>query len=148
VTRGAGLLLTAFALYVVAPSLLALLDAVPSLGDVDPAWFLVVAGAEVASFACLWALLRIALRTEAWFIIVVSQLAGNAASRVLPGGPAAESGRVSLGQVPRGRDRWSTARGAGPQVRANPGADPCGAGRERTSAEGTWTRPPSPREEG
>ena len=91
VTRGAGLLLTAFALYVVAPSLLALLDAVPSLGDVGPAWFLVVAGAEVASFACLWALLRIALRTKAWFIVVVSQLAGNAASRVLPGGPAAGS---------------------------------------------------------
>ena len=56
-TRGAGLLLTAFALYVVAPSLLALLDAVPSLGDVGPAWFLVVAGAEGGQLACLWALL-------------------------------------------------------------------------------------------
>ena len=91
VTRGAGLLLTAIALYVVAPSLLALLDAVPSLGDVAPVWFLVVAGAEIASFASLWALLRIALRTKAWFIVVVSQLSGNAASRVLPGGPAAGS---------------------------------------------------------
>jgi uncharacterized protein (TIRG00374 family) len=91
VTRGAGLLLTGLALYVVAPSLLALLDAVPSLGDVAPVWFLVVAGAEVASYASLWTLLRIALRTKAWFVVVVSQLAGNAASRVLPGGPAAGS---------------------------------------------------------
>jgi uncharacterized protein (TIRG00374 family) len=75
----------------VAPSLLALLDEVPSLGDVAPVWFLVVAGAEVASFASLWALQRIALRTKAWFVVIVSQLAGNAASRVVPGGSAAGS---------------------------------------------------------
>ena len=43
-TRGGGLLVTGIALYVVAPSLLALLDAVPSLGDVGPVWFFVVVG--------------------------------------------------------------------------------------------------------
>jgi uncharacterized protein (TIRG00374 family) len=90
-TRGAGLAVTGVALYVVAPSLLALLDAVPSLSEVAPVWFLVVAAAEVASFASLWTLLRIALRTKAWFVVVVSQLAGNAASRVVPGGSASGS---------------------------------------------------------
>jgi uncharacterized protein (TIRG00374 family) len=89
VTRGVGLLITAIALYVVAPSLLALLDAVPSLGDVAPVWFLVVVAAELASYMSLWALLRIALRTRKWFVVAVSQLAGNAASRVVPGGAAA-----------------------------------------------------------
>jgi uncharacterized protein (TIRG00374 family) len=89
VTRGVGLLVTGVALYVVAPSMLALLDAVPSLGNVAPVWFLVVVGAELASFVSLWALLRIALRTKAWFVVAVSQLAGNAASRVVPGGAAA-----------------------------------------------------------
>lgn len=90
-TRGAGLGVTAVALYVVAPSLLALLDAVPSLGDVAPGWFLLVVAAELASFASLWALLRTALRTAGWFTVAVSQLAGNAASRVVPGGAAAGS---------------------------------------------------------
>ena len=88
-TRGVGLAATGVALYVVAPSLLALLDAVPSLGDVAPVWFLVVVAAELASYLSLWALLRIALRTKAWFVVAVSQLAGNAASRVVPGGAAA-----------------------------------------------------------
>jgi uncharacterized protein (TIRG00374 family) len=88
-TRGVGLAVTGVALYVVAPSMLALLDAVPSLGDVAPVWFVVVAGAELASFVSLWALLRIALRTKAWSVVAVSQLAGNAASRVVPGGAAA-----------------------------------------------------------
>ncbi len=88
-TRGVGMAATGVALYVVAPSLLALLDAVPSLGDVAPIWFLVVVAAELGSFVSLWALLRIALRTNAWFVVAVSQLAGNAASRVVPGGAAA-----------------------------------------------------------
>jgi uncharacterized protein (TIRG00374 family) len=90
-TRGVGLLVTAIALYVVAPSLLALADAVPSLGDIAPVWFIVVVVVELASFVSLWALLRIALRTTAWFVVAVSQLAGNAASRVVPGGAAAGS---------------------------------------------------------
>ena len=92
-TRGAGLLLTAFALYVVAPSLLALLDAVPSLGDVGPAWFLVVAGAEVASFVSLWALLRIALRTKA---LVHRRGVPARGERRQPGG-AGRSGRRQRG---------------------------------------------------
>ncbi len=99
-TRGVGLAVTGIALYVVAPSLLALLDAVPSLGDIGPIWFLVVAVAELASFVSLWALLRIALRTKAWFVVAVSQLAGNAASRVVPGG-AATGGVVQGGVLVR-----------------------------------------------
>ena len=48
----------------------------------------------------LWALLRIALRTKAWFVVAVSQLAGNAASRVVPGG-AATGGVVQGGVLVR-----------------------------------------------
>ena len=87
--RGAILIVGAIALYVVAPSLLTLLHAVPQLGDVAIYWFLVVIAFEALSFMSLWALLRIALRTSNLFVVAVSQLAGNAASRVLPGGPAA-----------------------------------------------------------
>ena len=88
-TRGAGLAVTGVALYIVFPSLLGLLDGLPSLSKISPVWFLTVAVAELLSFVSLWALLRIALRTKKWFVVAVSQLAGNAASRVVPGGAAA-----------------------------------------------------------
>lgn len=86
--RAVGLVVTAAGLYVVAPSLLALFDAWPRLGDVRPVWFGVVGGLEMASLACLWLLLRIALPGTGWGDIAASQLAGNAASRVIPGGAA------------------------------------------------------------
>jgi uncharacterized membrane protein YbhN (UPF0104 family) len=86
--RAVGLVATAGGLYVVAPSLLTLFDAWPSLGDIRPVWFGVVGGLEMASFACLWLLLRIALPGCRWRDIAASQLAGNAATRVIPGGAA------------------------------------------------------------
>jgi uncharacterized membrane protein YbhN (UPF0104 family) len=86
--RAVGLVVTAAGLYLVAPSLLALFDAWPSLGDVRPVWFGVIGGLEVASFASLWLLLRIALPGSRWRDIAASQLAGNAATRIIPGGAA------------------------------------------------------------
>jgi uncharacterized protein (TIRG00374 family) len=44
---------------------------------------------QVACFGGTWILVRFALRTKRWFPIITSQLAGNAVSRVLPGGVAA-----------------------------------------------------------
>ena len=62
VRRTALLGVTAVSLYLVAPSLLTVLDAWPQLGDVQPWWFAVVLLLQAASFASLWGLLRIALR--------------------------------------------------------------------------------------
>jgi uncharacterized protein (TIRG00374 family) len=86
--RVVGLVVTAAGRYVVTPSLLALFDAWPELGDVRPVWFGVVGGLEAASFAGLWILLRIAMPGSRWSDLAASQLAGNAASRVIPGGAA------------------------------------------------------------
>ncbi len=80
--------MTAAGLYVVAPSLLTLFDAWPSLGDVRPLWFVLVGALEAVSFVSLWLLLRIALPGSRWLDIATSQLAGNAASRIIPGGAA------------------------------------------------------------
>ena len=44
---------------------------------------------EIASFACAWGLTRRALHAKVWFRIATSQLAGNAVSRIVPGGAAA-----------------------------------------------------------
>ena len=59
-----------------------------SLALVDWPSALLVGACEVASFVCLWELDRIALRTRAWFPVVASQLTGNLAGRVVPGGGA------------------------------------------------------------
>ena len=146
-TRSLALALTGVGLYVVAPSVLELLGAWPELEVVRPWWFVVLGAQELASFACLWWLTRMALarprhrraghpgqeeagqddvgqdaavqdhhsapagagvpstashasahRTAAsrashprWFDVASAQLAGNAASRVLPGGAASGS---------------------------------------------------------
>ena len=83
------LALTLFTLYVLWPSLLKVFSAWPSLLTINPAWFVVMLAAEVASFACAWALQRLALRTARWFAIATAQISGNAFSRIVPGGAAA-----------------------------------------------------------
>jgi uncharacterized membrane protein YbhN (UPF0104 family) len=99
-TRAGGLVVTGVGLYVVAPSLLTVLDAWPSLGDVRPAWFGLVGVLELASFGCLWLLLRIALGGGRLLDIAASQLAGGAAGKVIPGGIAA-GGVVQAGMLVR-----------------------------------------------
>ncbi len=47
-----------------------------------------MAGLQLASLACLWALQRVALRAPHWRPVITSQLAGNALAKVAPGGGA------------------------------------------------------------
>ena len=105
--RAVGLAVTGIGLYVVAPSLLTMFGAWPQLADVAVRWFAVLAVLEICSFAALWWLARIALtpgpaplpappigrRAErksrpGWGTTAAAQLAGNAASKVVPGGAA------------------------------------------------------------
>ena len=55
----------------------------------NPLWGVPIVLAEIASFACMWALLRLALDVKPWFPVATAQLAGNAFSRIVPGGSAA-----------------------------------------------------------
>lgn len=101
--RAVGLAVTAIGLYVVAPSLLTVFGSWPRLRDVQPGWFVVLVALEACSMAALWWLARLALvphdddRPEqappvppvGWGTLATAQLAGNAASKVVPGGPAA-----------------------------------------------------------
>ena len=109
--RGVVLAVTGVGLYVVFPSVLAVLDAWPSLGDVRPWWFVMVAVLQVSSFGCLWLLLRIALRTGHWWPVVGSQLASNGASRVLPGG-AVSGGVVQASMLIQAGHRPAAVAGA------------------------------------
>jgi uncharacterized protein (TIRG00374 family) len=77
------------AVYLVLPSLIAVLGAWPRLSALNPVWFTIALAAELASFTCNFALQRLALRTRGWFAIVTAGLAGNAITDSLPGGDAA-----------------------------------------------------------
>lgn len=98
--RAVGLAITGVGLYIVAPSILSLFGAWPRLADVEFWWFPVLVVLEACSFAALWWLARLALAHHAgdedaqtvqagWGTIATAQLAGNAASKVVPAGPAA-----------------------------------------------------------
>jgi hypothetical protein len=89
--RAVVLTVTGIGLYVVAPSLVAVLDQWPDLQRVQPVWFVVLVLLETGSLAALWFLVRITLPETSWFVTASSQLAGNAAARVLPGGNATGS---------------------------------------------------------
>ncbi|WUJ74138.1 flippase-like domain-containing protein [Kribbella soli] len=96
--RAVGLAITGVGLYIVAPSILSLFGAWPRLADVDPWWFPILVVLEGLSFAALWWLARLALDQHAadqkppgWGTLATAQLAGNAASKVLPGGAATGS---------------------------------------------------------
>jgi uncharacterized protein (TIRG00374 family) len=83
------LAITGIALYVLWPSLIQVFSSWPELLTINPIWFPVMLVLEFASFGCAWALQRLALRTGRWFGVATSQLAGNAFSRIVPGGAAA-----------------------------------------------------------
>jgi uncharacterized protein (TIRG00374 family) len=77
------------AIYLVLPSLLAVLGSWPRLSELSPIWFTVALAAELAAFTCNFAVQRLALRTRGWFAVVTAGLAGNAVTNSLPGGDAA-----------------------------------------------------------
>jgi uncharacterized protein (TIRG00374 family) len=89
IKRAVILALTGLGLYVVWPSLAAVFSSGPQLRHVTPLWGIPIVLVEMASFACMWALLRLALDVKPWFPVATAQLAGNAFSRIVPGGAAA-----------------------------------------------------------
>lgn len=88
VVRVLMLVVTGVAFYLVLPGLVAMFGSLPQLEGVFPAWFAPILALEAAAFWCMWALMRIALHTRAWFDVACAQLTGNALSRALPGGAA------------------------------------------------------------
>ena len=125
--RAVMLAITGVGLYVVAPSLLSAFGAWPGLAEVKPRWFLILVVLEALSLASLWWLTRLALEPDpvwlpdpddvldpestasheaealatsprvAWGTVATAQLAGTAASRVVPGGAA--TGGVVQGRL-------------------------------------------------
>ena len=93
--------ITAVSLYLLAPALLPVFGSFPKLADLSPLWFALMLLLQAASFACMWAIQRVALRTTAWGPVATSQLAANAFGKVVPGGLAA-AGALQYSMLVRG----------------------------------------------
>jgi uncharacterized protein (TIRG00374 family) len=89
VRRAALLAITAGSLYLLAPALLNVFGAWDRLEDINPLWFPAMLVLQAGSYACMWGVQRVALRTREWGPVITSQLASNAFGRVVPGGLAA-----------------------------------------------------------
>lgn len=87
--RIAGLVVCALVLYGVAPAVLNVLGAWPQVVSIEPYWFAAMIAAQVASWAGMWLLQRLAVDARSWWPIVTSNLASGALGRVVPGGAAA-----------------------------------------------------------
>lgn len=83
------LAITLFTLYILWPSLIAVFRSWPELLTLNPVWYPVMVALEAASFICAWGLQRLSLSTDRWFAVATAQMAGNAVSKVVPGGAAA-----------------------------------------------------------
>jgi uncharacterized protein (TIRG00374 family) len=82
------LAVTGVSLYLVFPSLLETFSSWEQLTRFSLLALLGMAVLQTASLACMWALQRIALRASRWRPVIASQLAGNALSKIAPGGGA------------------------------------------------------------
>jgi uncharacterized protein (TIRG00374 family) len=82
------LALTGVSLYLVAPSLVEVLGSWEDLDRLSPAWLGLMAALQTGVLACVWALQYLAMRGPSWPAVISSQLAGNALSKIAPGGGA------------------------------------------------------------
>src|SRR5215203_7080821 len=80
--------LTGVSLYLVAPAVLESLASWEQVGRLDPGWTACMAALQGLAFGCLWWLQRVSMRDPPWHAVVTCQLAGNAISKVAPGGGA------------------------------------------------------------
>jgi uncharacterized protein (TIRG00374 family) len=93
--------ITAVSLYLLAPALAQVFGSFPKLVDLSPLWFLAMLVLEVCSYACMWSIQRLALRTKEWTPVIQSQLAAAAFGAVVPGGLAA-AGALQYSMLTRG----------------------------------------------
>jgi uncharacterized protein (TIRG00374 family) len=87
--HGLLLVVSGVSLYLLAPALLEVFGAFDQLDDINPLWFVGMVALQVGSYACMWAVQRLAIRARRWGPVITSQLASNAFGRVVPGGVAA-----------------------------------------------------------
>ena len=99
--RGVLLAISGVSLYLLAPALLEVFGAFDQLDDISALWFAAMLLLQIGSYACMWAIQKIAVRADRWGPVITSQLASNAFGRVVPGGVAA-AGAMQYAMLARG----------------------------------------------
>ena len=99
--RGVLLAITAVSLYLLAPALLEVFGAFDELHNISPLWFAGMILLQTGSYACMWAIQKISVRSDSWGPVITSQLASNSFGRVVPGGVAA-AGAMQYAMLARG----------------------------------------------
>jgi uncharacterized protein (TIRG00374 family) len=79
------LAIAGLSLYLLLPSLLSVFSSWRTLLHLDWRFAAFVLVFECASYVCLWAVDRITIGVNDWFVVACAQLAGNAAGRLIPG---------------------------------------------------------------
>jgi uncharacterized protein (TIRG00374 family) len=105
------LAITAVSLYLVAPSLIEVAGSWKSITTFNPAWLGVMALLQVATLACVWVLQRLSVHARSWQTVIESQLAGNAISKIAPGGGAVGAALQYRMLVQGGIDRTTAVGG-------------------------------------
>ena len=105
--RGAFLLVSLVSLYILLPSLLEVFTSWRQLFELDPTWVAIAFAVEALSFFAVWVLQKVALHAPHLLPVALSQLAGNALSKIIPGGAAAAGAlqyrMLARVGIPRGR---------------------------------------------
>jgi uncharacterized protein (TIRG00374 family) len=99
--HGVLLAIAGVSLYLLAPALLQVFGAYDKLGEFAPQWWIAMVVLQIGSYACMWAVQKIAMRADSWGPVITSQLASNSFGRVVPGGVAA-SGAMQYAMLARG----------------------------------------------
>jgi uncharacterized protein (TIRG00374 family) len=82
------LAVTGVSIYLVFPSLVEVFGSWREITRFSVAALAAMAGLQLASLACVWALQHVALRAPRWRPVIASQLAGGALAKIAPGGGA------------------------------------------------------------
>jgi len=98
--QGLLLVVSAISLYLLFPALLEVFGAFDELDEINPLWFPAMIAPQAGSYACMWAIQKLAVRGDRWGPVITSQLASNAFGRVVPGGVAA-AGAVQYAMLVR-----------------------------------------------
>lgn len=86
--RGVVLTIGVVLLYLMQQQIVEIISSADRLSDISLGWFVVMGLCEMASFVCMWALIKQMLPDVPWFVAATSQLVSNSVSRVVPGGAA------------------------------------------------------------
>jgi uncharacterized protein (TIRG00374 family) len=84
VGRALLLVVTGVCIYLLLPRITEVVEAWKRLDEVDLRWLPLILGAQLASFACIWHMQKLALPSATWFSIITTHVAGNAFNRITP----------------------------------------------------------------